>query len=94
MPTSKMRPLQDDLRHMPLPGSAAFRLDQAEQDCRDLEAISNLLRKTAGSITPIIQRLTYGTLPLAVRESCIMLEALAEEIERDDVATVQEAAAL
>ncbi|MDN7354377.1 hypothetical protein [Acetobacter senegalensis] len=52
------------------------------------------MRKTAGSITPIIQRLTYGTLPLAVKESCIMLEALAEEIERDDVATVQEAAAL
>ncbi|KXV48677.1 hypothetical protein AD944_09255 [Acetobacter tropicalis] len=90
MPPSKIAPLRDDLRHKPLPGTAAFIQDQADQDCRDLAAISGLLRRTSTGITPILQRLTFRTLPLAALESCTLLDALAEEIDRDDVTTVQD----
>jgi hypothetical protein len=34
--------------------------------------------------------LTFRTLPLAALESCTLLDALAEEIDRDDVTTVQD----
>lgn len=75
-----------------LPGSAAFLHRQAALDCATLRRVAACLRQTAREITPLLDVLYFKAAPLAVLECCATLEALAEEVELDDVQTVGERA--
>lgn len=73
---------------MPLSGSAAFLRQQAELDCTTLVQVAAYLRQTVWEITPLLETLYFKAAPLAVLECCTTLEALAQEVEQDDVQTV------
>lgn len=75
---------------MPLPGSAAFLRQQAELDGATLVQVAAYLRQTVWEITPLLETLYFKAAPLAVLECCSTLEALAQEVEQDDVQTVAE----
>nr|WP_298795165.1 hypothetical protein [uncultured Acetobacter sp.] len=76
----------------PLPGSAAFLQHQAELDCATLKHLSACLRQTASKVAPLLDTLYFKAAPLAVLECSGMLEALAQEVEQDDVQSVMDRA--
>lgn len=76
----------------PLPGTHAYRLQQAEADCRTLTYIAHNLRRMAQGIPPALATLACLKQPLAVLECAPTLLALADEIEQDDIPSVQQAA--
>lgn len=75
-----------------MPGSSAFLHRQAALDCAMLTQVAGCLRQTVREITPLVDVLYFKAAPLAVLECCATLEALAEEVEQDDVQTVAERA--
>ncbi|OAG75388.1 hypothetical protein Amal_03443 [Acetobacter malorum] len=77
---------------MPLPGSAAFLRRQEALDCATLTQVAACLRRTVREITPLLDALYFKAAPLAVLDCCATLEALAQEVEQDDVQTVAERA--
>lgn len=75
---------------MPLPGSAAFLRRQEALDCATLTQVAACLRRTVREITPLLDALYFKAVPLAVLDCRATLEALAQEVEQDDVQTVAE----
>ncbi|MFT9400441.1 hypothetical protein [Acetobacter sp.] len=73
----------------PLRGSAEDWQRRCDADCHDIGAIAQQLRQTALTIHPLVQRLSCKNQPLAVLECCTTLTALAEELEQDDIPTLQ-----
>ncbi|MCG0998025.1 hypothetical protein [Acetobacter persici] len=74
----------------PLPGSKAYVREQVRMDCATLVQVAACLRGTVGQITPLLQTLYFRAAPLAVLDCCATLEALAQEVEQDDVQTITE----
>ncbi|MCX2562103.1 hypothetical protein OQ252_11955 [Acetobacter farinalis] len=65
---------------------------QAELDSITFLTVSACLRQTAARITPLLHTLYFRNPSLAALECCATLEALAQEVEQDDVQTVHERA--